>query len=307
LTLFDPKRGRPIVAPPCVGPGCWAGAPGAFRDGRELYVVYRMRRPHPGRGYEVRIAVSRDGERFETAWSAPKERFDAESIERCALVRVGERWRLYLSYVRRDDRRWRIALVEARSIDGFDADSSSIVLDPDALGLAAVKDPWLRREGDRWLMFVSYGPLPEAEGGGLHVSGDALSTGRTRSHSGLATSADGVRWEWEGDVLSPSTSGWDSYTARLSTVVRDADGWLGLYDGSASLAENYEERCGLARSGDLRHWERVGAGPAIGTARGPGGVRYVDITEARDVFYEYTRADGSHELRLARLERSGTG
>src|SRR5439155_640265 len=198
VTLFDPDRGRPVVAPPCAGPGCWAGAPGAFRDGSDLYVVYRMRRPHPGRGYELRIGA---------------------------------------------------------------------VLDS---------------------------PAPE-----LHATGDALSTGRTLSATGVAASTDGKRWTWEGSVLAPSASGWDSFTTRLGTVVRDGAGWLGLYDGGASIADNYEERCGLARSSDLRHWERVSVdGPAIGTARGPGGVRYVDITDAGDVFYEYTRPDGAHELRL---------
>jgi hypothetical protein len=298
LTLFDPERGRPIAAPPCAGPGCWTGAPGALRDGGALYLVHRLRRPHPGRGYELRIAASHDGERFETVWTASKERFAAESMERCALVRAGARWRLYVSFVRHDDRRWRIGLVDAPAVDALDPATCRVVLDPDALGLAAVKDPWLRREDGRWLMFVSYGPLPTVQGTGLHVSGDALSTGRTRSHSGLATSVDGVRWTWEGDVLSPSATGWDSYTARLTAAVRDGDEWLGVYDGSASLAENYEERCGLARSRDLRHWERIGDGPAIGTARGAGGVRYVEITDAGDVFYEYTRADGSHDLRM---------
>lgn len=300
MTLFDPERGRPIVAPPCVGPGCWAGAPGALRDGRDTYLVYRMRRPQPGRGYELRIATSHDGLRFDTMWSAEKDRFGAESIERCALARVGDVWRLYLSFVRRDDRRWRIGLVEAHAVEAFDPANMVVVLDPADLGLAAVKDPWLRRDGDRWLMFVSYGTLPTQDTG-LHASGDALSTGRTLSATGIATSADGRRWNWEGPVLLPSASGWDSFTARLSTAVRDGDGWLGLYDGSASLAENYEERCGLARSRDLRQWERVSLdGPAIGTASGAGGVRYVEITEAGDVFYEYTRPDGAHELRVTR-------
>jgi hypothetical protein len=301
VTVFDPERGRPIAAPPCAGPGCWAGAPGAYSDGRDTYLVYRMRRPQPGRGYELRIAASHDGQRFETVWSAGKERFGAESIERCALVRVGERWRLYPSFVRRDDRRWRIGLIEARAVDAFEPADMAIVLEPQSLGLAAVKDPWLRRDGDRWLMFVSYGTLPTSPEPGLHATGDALSTGRTLSATGIATSADGRRWTWDGPALSPSASGWDSFTARLSTAVRDGDGWLGLYDGSASLAENYEERCGLARSSDLRRWERVSVdGPAIGTARGPGGVRYVEITAGGDVFYEYTRADGAHELRIAR-------
>ena len=88
-----------------------------------------------------------------------------------------------------------------------------------------------------------------------------------------------------------------------TSAVRDGDGWLGLYDGSASLAENYEERCGLAHSTDLRRWERVSLdGPAIGTARGAGGVRYVEISPSGDVFYEYTRPDGAHELRVTHTD-----
>jgi len=259
-----------------------------------------MRRPQPGRGYELRIAASHDGQRFETIWSAGKERFDAESIERCALTRVGDRWRLYASFVRRSDRRWCIGLVEARAVDAFDASATTVVLDPLDIGLAAVKDPWLRRDRGRWIMFVSCGTLPASEGAGLHATGDALSTGRTLSVSGVATSVDGRLWTWEGPTLWPSASGWDAFTARLSTAVRDGDGWLGLYDGSASVVDNYEERCGLARSTDLRRWDSVSIdGPAIGTAVGPGGVRYVDINDAGDVFYEYTRPDGSHELRIA--------
>jgi hypothetical protein len=265
-----------------------------------------MRRPEPGRGYEVRIAASRDGQRFDTVWSAGKERFDAESIERCALTRSGDVWRLYASFVRRSDRRWCIALVEARSVDALDASAAVVVLDPLDHGLAAVKDPWLRRDRGRWLMFVSCGIPPAPAGAGLDATGDALSTGLTLSVSGLATSVDGRAWMWEGPTLWPSASGWDQFTARLTTAVRDGDGWIGLYDGSASLSENYEERCGLARSPDLRQWERLStAGPAIGTVIGPGGVRYADINEAGDAFYEYTRPDGSHDLRLARLEGTG--
>lgn len=302
MTLFDPERGRPIVAPTCAGPGCWAGAPGAYSDGAATYLVYRMRRPQPGRGYELRIAASHDRIRYETVWSVGKERFDAESIERCALVRVGQVWRLYASYVRREDRRWCIGLVEARAVDAFDPADVAIVLEPTALNLAAVKDPWLRRDRGRWLMFVSCGTLPASQGPELHATGDVLSTGRTLSVSGVATSVDGLLWTWEGPTLWPSDSGWDAFTARLTTAIRDGDGWLGLYDGSASIADNYEERCGLARSHDLRQWDRVSVdGPSIGTTRGPGGVRYVDITSDGDVFYEYTRLDGAHELRLAHL------
>ena len=283
-----------LAAPPGDGPGNWAGAPGAFRDGGQLFVSYRLRRPRPDRGYEMRIARVRD-QRLETIWTASRAAFAAESIERSALLRARDGWRLYVSYVDAFDHKWRIALLEARSPDAFDPNRRTVVLHPTNVGVAAVKDPWLRVVDGRWHMFVSCGPTHEAR---LDSSGDALSTGLVRSETGLATSGDGRQWRWEGVVLAPSRDGWDRFTARMTTAVRDGDGWTACYDGSASLDENYEERCGLARSADLRHWERVSAdGPSIGTTRGAGGVRYVDVTEAGDVLYEYTRGDGAHELR----------
>jgi hypothetical protein len=116
----------------------------------------------------------------------------------------------------------------------------------------------------------------------------------------LATSADGIRWKWEGRVLAAGTTGWDQFTARLTTAVpRREGGWLGLYDGSAKVEENYEERCGLAQSADLRSWERLGSRPAVGAAGGPGTVRYVESVEVGNrvlFFFERTRSDGAHEL-----------
>jgi len=94
----------------------------------------------------------------------------------------------------------------------------------------------------------------------LHGSGDALSTGAVKSETGLATSADGLRWTWEGKVLAAATKGWDRFTARLTTAFRSGEGWAGLYDGSADVGQNYEERCGLAQSSDLRRWDRIGSG-----------------------------------------------
>src|ERR1700730_14161864 len=79
--------------------------------------------------------------------------------------------------------------------------------------------------------------------------------------------------------------------------------WLGrLYDGAADISENYEERCGMARSADLRTWERFGSGPAIGSAGGSGTVRYVEsvvFANRLRFFFERTRQDGAHELRMS--------
>ena len=131
-----------------------------------------------------------------------------------------------------------------------------------------------------------------------------------KSETGLATSADGVHWRWEGKILAVSTAGWDRFTARLTTAVRSDDVWLGIYDGSADVSENYEERCGLARSDDLRRWTRLNDGPVVGAAGGPGTVRYVESVVHRDrtlFFFELTRDDGAHELRVSQAARDTPG
>jgi hypothetical protein len=310
---FDPAAATVIEEPPGAGAGHWAGAPGAFVDGGTVFLVYRMRWPRPRRGGELRIARG-DAAHFETIWRATREDFASLSIERCALVRAGRTWRLYVSYVDGIDGRWRIDLIEAGKPDSFDPSARRLALGPDMASATAVKDPWLRRVGERWWMFVSYGERAIGDEH-LHGSGDALSTGAVKSETGLATSVDGVRWRWEGKVLAASAKGWDKFTSRLTTAFPATDGWLGLYDGSAEVSENYEESCGLARSANLRTWERIGAGPAVGAAGGRGTVRYVESVvfgERVLFFFERTRADAAHELcvasaPLSESDRGSTG
>jgi hypothetical protein len=217
-----------------------------------------------------------------------------------------------VSYVDSVDDRWRIDVIEAGTPDSFDPSARRLALGADTAGAIAVKDPWIRRVGDSWWMFVSYGDRGGVDERDLHASGDALSTGAVKSETGLATSADGLRWNWEGRVFAPATTGWDRATARLTTAFRVGDGWVGTYDGAADISENYEERCGVARSADLRVWERIGSAPAIGSAGGPGTVRYVESVVSGErliFFFERTRADGAHELCMssAPISRAGRG
>jgi hypothetical protein len=129
----------------------------------------------------------------------------------------------------------------------------------------------------------------------------------TKSHSGLATSGDGYNWTWEGDILTPPDEGWDQYAARLGTIAWTPPVFTGLYDGSRDVSENYEERCGLATSADLRTWSRVTtAAPWVVSPHGTGSVRYVDVLpDGPDwlYYYEMVRADGSHDLRVQRIPR----
>jgi hypothetical protein len=305
--LFDPRQGAVVAAPPGSGPGWWAGAPGAcLADGR-IYLVYRVRQPQPVRGGDVYIAVGDDGERFETIWHMSKAALGTPSIERNALVRTDDgAWRLYVSYVDPADGRWRIDALEAASPDAFDPASRSPVLTAAGIGAEGVKDPWLCRVSGVWHMLVSFAPTPPmlpVDPQALHATADIYNTGYSRSLTGLATSADGLRWTWQGPVFAPRESGWDAYAARINTAVAAGPVWVGYYDGSASVAENYEERCGLAVSRDLRTWQRLSEdGPVLGSAGGPGTVRYVEALQTRDwtrYYYEYTRLDGAHELRTS--------
>ena len=306
---FDPADAMLIEAPPGRADGHWAGAPGAWSESDAVYLVYRLRWPRPRRGGELRIARG-DGEHFQTIWTARREDFGSPSIERCAILRDGRRWRLYVSYVDGVDDRWRIDVIEAATPDSFDPTARRLALSADMASAIAVKDPWVRQVGGRWWMFVSYGERGDVDERKLHGSGDALSTGAVKSETGLASSADGVRWEWEGKVFAAANKGWDKSTARLTTAFRSGDRWVGLYDGASDIGENYEERCGMARSADLRTWERIGSAPAVGAAGGPGTVRYAESVvfgQRLLFFFERTRVDGAHELCMSSAPISGSG
>jgi hypothetical protein len=287
---WDPAEGVTVLAPEAPGRGHWVGAPSLLDDGGRILLAYRLRRPRPGRGYECRIAASADGVRFTDVWSVRKETLRSTSMERFCLRRHADgRYLLYTSYEHPDDGRWRIDVAEAGAVEALDATHARTVLTPAATGTAAVKDPVVVRAGDEWLMFVSTfltdaGPAPTS----------------------LAVSSDGVRFDWRGTVFDVG-AGWDSYQARLSSVVRVDNGYVGLYDGAGSADEDTEERLGLAESPDLHAWTSASAeGPWLVSPHATGSLRYPDVLDRDDewwIYYEYAREDGSHELRLNRIRK----
>ncbi|MCE5240954.1 hypothetical protein LLH23_21035 [bacterium] len=309
LTRFDPAAGQTVRAPLGGGPGWWVGAPSAIRDADSglYYLYYRYRKPRElGRGVECRIARSADGCDFEDVWSAGKADLNTQSMEKSGLFKLGDRWLLYLSFVG-EDGRWRIEAAEANRPEAFDTRQLRPVLAPDDCDAEGVKDPAVYEVEGRLTMIVSYAPKPRraVDAGAMHSTGDVYNTGLLKSHTGLATSTDGLAWQWEGDILTPPEAGWDSYCTRLGSVVRGTGCWLGFYDGSASVAENYEEKVGLCASLDLRHWQRLTTdGPLVLSPHASGSVRYVEaLAEPQSVllYYEYALPDGSHDLRVQRL------
>src|SRR5438874_1354234 len=130
-----------------------------------------------------------------------------------------------------------------------------------------------------------------------------LKTCECVSATGLATSRDLDNWDWQGVIFAPETSGWDRYCRRINSILPYQRKYFGFYDGSASHAENYEEKTGLAVSLDLRHWESLSAaGPLFTSPHDSGSLRYLDaqlIDGQACLFYEFARPDGAHDLRLA--------
>lgn len=317
FVAFDAAQGVVIRSPEASGAGYWVGAPTVFFDehDQQFYLVYRLRRPRgvePDRGAEVYIARGRDGIGFETIWKATKDQLGTTSIERCALARGGDgRWRLYVSYVDPADGRWRIDLVEADRPEALDLRTAQPVLTAAEIGAEGIKDPFLFRVAGLWHMIASYATAEGTrDAAALHGTQDCYNTGLIRSRSGLATSHDGLSWQWEGEIFGPSRSGWDSYCARIGCVWREDGLWLALYDGSRDASQNYEEQCGLAYSHDLRRFHRVSrGGPLLAPPQGRGGLRYFDVLTMPGVtyfYYEMALADGSHDLRVLRHARLAT-
>jgi len=309
IPLFGREDGVTVRAPLGEGPGWWAGAPSALYDeesGR-FYLYYRVRKPRElGRGVGCRIAASEDGINFEDIWEIGKGDLDSPSVEKSCLFKAEDgSWRLYISYVDPATNQWRIDCIVADAPDAFDPAARTKMLVPGELGLEGVKDPAVYRVGPMHYMIVSYAP---AAGAGVsdkdkHGTADVYNTGIVKSHTGLATSCCGLCWHWQGDIFSPRDAGWDQYCARIGSILHTGTAFLGFYDGSASVEENYEEKAGLCISYDLRNWERVTRGAPYVTSP-HGCIRYVEVVPVGDAlyyYYEWTRADGSHELRVTRV------
>jgi hypothetical protein len=306
-------EGRIIREPVGRESGYWVGCPSAFYDetDRSWYLTYRIRRPRgvaPDRGGEVRIARSSDLQRWEDVVTITKDRYDSASVERSCLQRGKDGlWRYFTSYVHPADGRWCTAVVKASRVAELNPANRKVIFSAPPLGLEGVKDPWIMEHEGTYYLFLSIATPTPKTSEGSHTSLDIFNTGECKSATGLATSRDLERWEWHGVVFAPGATGWDQYCRRINSVVAipgstEAARFLAFYDGSASHLENYEEKCGLAVSKDLRQWQTISAQkPTFTSPHASTSLRYIDAKFAQGalhLFYEFARADGSHDMRI---------
>jgi hypothetical protein len=264
-----PGTAAPVVAVPApgAGPGYWAGAPAAVFDDGGIVLAYRARNGHDGND-ETIVARSDEGERFETAVRLDESRFGAMYVERPALVRLDDGWRLYVCCATPASKAWWIGALDAPDIEGLQDTEYRVVFPGDELN--AVKDPIVRRDADgRWHAWICCHLLD--------IPGE-----EDRMNTAYATSADGLDWEWHGTILEGRPGTWDARGARVTAVL--PDGRM-AYDGRATKEENWFEKTGLTEDrsapvADVRYLEVL--------ALPSGGHR---------IYYEARLPDESHELR----------
>lgn len=283
-----PDRSAVAITPQVAGEGHWVGAPSAVLSDGTIYLAYRLRRPiGEGRGYAVAIARSTDGTNFVNLLTIRREEMDAESLERPTLVRTPEgRWRLYLSCATYGTKHWRVEVLEADDPVGFAPSTRRTVLAGDAS--VGVKDTVIVRHGGVWHLWASCHPLADPE------QADQMVTD-------YATSPDGLEWTWHGTALRGRTGEWDARGVRVSAVRFAGDRVVAFYDGRSCAAENYEEKTGVAVGATPDALTAIGTAPLATSPHGGGGLRYLDLVDlpggGTRLYYEYTRADGAHELR----------
>lgn len=299
---FDPQEGHTIVEPTGKGYGFWAGGCKAAYDSEsgKFYLFYRQRAPlERGRGGRCVVAESHDGIRFHEIWSATKEDLGANSIEvGCPVKEPGGEWRLYVSYEVAHGDYWRVDVLRGASLSQLDIQGRRTVLMPFDYGLSFIKDPIVYlRQGAYW-MYAAVSPQhqyrTEEDGTRVLVGHDATM---------LLISEDGLRFPRGRYVFEPDGQGWDGARARINSIVPVEGGYAAFYDGGAGFYDNYEERCGLAFSRDMICFQRLTrTEPWVSSPYGC--IRYVyalPVGGELYIYYEYTRSDLSHELRLNKV------
>ena len=310
VPLFDPAEGTTLMQPEVDAPGYWVGAPALWMDEDQLYLSVRHRRPpEDGRGWKSTIYQVHEGIRLEEIWTCSAEQLGTASIERSALVHIPDgAWRYYISYVDPADSRWRIDVLEADSIAGFDVDRRIPVLDAGNTFSEGVKDPVVLLLDGLVYLFAGYGPRDQVAAGTsaeqLHGDGNVFTTGLVPHPTGMWVSPDGHRFGFEREFVTPG-AGWDSNVTRVSTIMPTDAGFLVFYDGRTSQGDVYEDRTGLVFSQELSTIERHSDHqPLLEGHAGTRCLRYMDYAVVGgDLLYVYETSteSGGHELRANRV------
>ena len=298
---FDPSSSTIVKEPPGPGYGNWIGGKVFYSEEHDLFTLfYRARRPlEQGRAGMCGVATSTDGFTFTDIWTATKDDFNANSIEEGHAVWFDGKWRVYVSYEIRGTSTWRIDVIEAEHLDELDSQGRRTVLSPGEFGIPWIKDPYVHLMNDDLWLYAAVPPRtgPVIDGDRVHAA--------PLDATVVAVSTDGRYFPTIEYVFEPpGDDSWHGRRARINSMITWDGGYLAMFDGGRTFFDNYEEQAGLARSHDGLRFTRL---PDPWVTSPHGCVRYVCAVRARDAvfcYFEYTLPDGSHDLRVERLEPS---
>jgi predicted GH43/DUF377 family glycosyl hydrolase len=290
------------------GNGYWVGCPGLFHDSatETYFLTYRIRRPRgvePDRGGEVRIAKSKDLKQWDDVWTMKKDQVNTASIERSYLMRGPDnKFRYFTSFVAPEDGRWCVTVTKAESVEKLDVANMKRLFTAKELGLEGVKDPWVFENNGTYYMILSIAvPTPKTSEDS-HKTLDIYNTGECVSVTAFATSKDLDSWTYQGVVFKTPDEGWDCYCRRINSILPLNGKFYAFYDGSKSHLENYEEKCALAVSTDLKNFTSLSKdGPFWTSPYATKSVRYCDVQIIKGqvvVCLEFAREDGAHDMRV---------
>lgn len=234
--MLDPRKDAVLIQPTAQQPGYGVGAPSVLALEKDATALV-LRVDEPARaGCKVCIVEAPNGSRYraeDTWWTRRKDVRDPRdpsarvpALGRFCLRRhpIAEPRRpafsLYTSSRRQPDGRWCIGVVEANSLASFPAEEARLVVMPEDLGVAGVRDPWVLEEDGFLYLYaacelVAGGPTTTV----LLVSGDG-----------------GAGWTPAGRGIPRAGPAWPTPRARITSVVAgrgSASGrWLAFIDAA---------------------------------------------------------------------------
>ncbi|MPV36694.1 glycoside hydrolase family protein [Georgenia subflava] len=314
LKRWDPRQDTVLMEPEVTAPNYWVGCASALVEDDRVLITFRRRRPRGGdaeRGWQIGVAelgIDLDPASLREIVTVHKDELGTASMERACLVPAqAGGYELYFSYVDPADERWRVDVVQTDDPARLDIRDRRTVFTAASVGAEGVKDPRVvsTSSGDFMILSVARAKVSTGVSKDAHATQDIYNTDHAISLTGLAKRDESGAWQYQGTTLAPPTTGWDSNVTRIGSVLQVAEGMLGFYDGESTWEHNYEELAGLALSADLQQWERLTVdGPYQRSGGATDSLRYIDAVELDGVphlFYEFTRTDGSHDLRVHRL------
>jgi len=117
-------------------------------------------------------------------------------------------------------------------------------------------DSWIADDGQTYHLYFLQAPRSLIDPSKRHLS----------AQLGHATSTDLRTWTYRGVALAPAARGlWDDLALWTGSTVQGDDGiWRMYYTAISSAGRGvFDQRIGLAESGDLKTWRRVGNRPLL--------------------------------------------